>query len=460
MKQALKKFILVFILFIAFFIFQKLLFIIFYHNLSEKATLHGVSAVIYNGLSMDCSIAGYLSVLPGMAIIAEQWITKRWLLTAQKIYFAIISSVLAIITIFDLALYGYWGFRLDMTPLFYLTTSPAAAMASVEWWQLVVGLPAIAITGYGLYKLFSTTVLRISPDRKKRMASTILMTLLTAALFIPIRGGITVSTMNLSRAYFSEDQFLNHAAVNPAFSLMYSATHQTDFSSQYRFMSDSDASKAINSLNKPILTEIQADTTITLSCQQPDIYLIILESFSAHLMESLGGENIAVNLDSLAKEGVLFSNFYANSFRTDRALPAILSGFPSQPSMSIMKFVEKTERLPSISRQLKTTGYEPSYYYGGDINFTNMKAYLVNSGFNNIICDKDFPISQRMSKWGAPDHVVFERALTDVTKNSPAKPRFTVIQTSSSHEPFEVPYSNPRFADNPQKTHSHIPTAV
>ena len=128
--------------------------------------------------------------------------------------------------------------------------------------------------------------------------------------------------------------------------------------------------------------------------------------------------------------------------------------------MSIMKFVEKTERLPSISRQLKTTGYEPSYYYGGDINFTNMKAYLVNSGFNNIICDKDFHISQRMSKWGAPDHVVFERALTDVTKNSPAKPRFTVIQTSSSHEPFEVPYSNPRFADNPQKTHSHIPTAV
>lgn len=451
MKQALKKFILVFILFIAFFIFQKLLFIIFYHNLSEKATLHGVSAVIYNGLSMDCSIAGYLSVLPGMAIIAEQWITKRWLMTAQKIYFAIISSVLAIITIFDLALYGYWGFRLDMTPLFYLTTSPAAAMASVEWWQLVVGLPAIAITGYGLYKLFSTTVLRISPDRKKRMASTILMTLLTAALFIPIRGGITVSTMNLSRAYFSEDQFLNHAAVNPAFSLMYSATHQTDFGSQYRFMSDSDASKAINSLNKPILTEIQADTTITLSCQQPDIYLIILESFSAHLMESLGGENIAVNLDSLAKEGVLFSNFYANSFRTDRALPAILSGFPSQPSMSIMKFVEKTERLPSISRQLKTTGYEPSYYYGGDINFTNMKAYLVNSGFNNIICDKDFHISQRMSKWGAPDHVVFERALTDVIKNSPAKPRFTVIQTSSSHEPFEVPYSNPRFADNPQK---------
>lgn len=454
MKQALKKFISVYLMFLAFFILQKILFLIAYHNMSEAAASPGNwLAVIYHGLSMDCSIAGYLSVLPGLAIIAEQWITKRGILVAQKIYFAVISTVLAIITILDLALYRYWEFRLDMTPVFYLTTSPAAAMASVEWWHLVAGVPAIAITAYALYKAFALIIKRLPPNRQKRIATTIVTLLLTAGLFIPIRGGVTVSTMNLSRAYFSENQFLNHAAVNPAFSLMYSATHQTDFAGQFRFMPPEEAAEAMATLNAPVAANDSTTTTQLLNCHRPDICLIILESFSAHLMESLGGENIAVNLDTLASEGILFSNFYANSFRTDRALPAVLSGFPSQPSMSIMKFVEKTERLPSISKQLKANGYEPSYYYGGDINFTNMNAYLINSGFNKIICDKDFPLSLRASKWGAPDHAVFQRALADIsdTSDSQVKPRFTVIQTSSSHEPFEVPYSNPRFADHKQK---------
>ena len=71
--------------------------------------------------------------------------------------------------------------------------------------------------------------------------------------------------------------------------------------------------------------------------------MIIAESFSAHLMPSLGGEPIAVRLDSIAQSGMLFTNFYASSFRTDRGIPAILSGFPAQPNTSLMKYVEKAE---------------------------------------------------------------------------------------------------------------------
>ena len=66
-------------------------------------------------------------------------------------------------------------------------------------------------------------------------------------------------------------------------------------------------------------------------------------------MTALGGEpNIAVHLDSLSKEGVLFTNFYANSFRTDRGLVAILSGYPAQPTTSIMKYPRKTQSIPPL----------------------------------------------------------------------------------------------------------------
>ena len=141
-----------------------------------------------------------------------------------------------------------------------------------------------------------------------------------------------------------------------------------------------------------------------------------------------------------AKEGILFSNFYANSFRTDRGLASIISGYPGQPSTSIMKYPEKTDKLPSIPRSLKNAGYNLEYYYGGDADFTNMRSYLVSSGIGKIICDKDFPLSERTGKWGAQDHVLFQRLLKDMKEEKQQEPFLKLVQTSSSHEPFEVPF--------------------
>jgi len=162
----------------------------------------------------------------------------------------------------------------------------------------------------------------------------------------------------------------------------------------------------------------------------------------------LGGEPVAMRLDSIARDGVTFTNFYASSFRTDRAIPAILSGYPAQPSTSIMKFVDKAECLPSIARSLsEQAGYRCSYYYGGDINFVNQKAYLVSSKFSEIVSDTDFPLSSRLSKWGAHDDCVWQRVWEDVKADKSPQPKFRAVQTSSSHEPFEVPFTSRRFSN-------------
>lgn len=88
--------------------------------------------------------------------------------------------------------------------------------------------------------------------------------------------------------------------------------------------------------------------------ERPNVVLIILESFSSKLMETLGGEpNVAINMDQFGREGVLFTHFFANSFRTDRGLAAIISGYPAQPTTSIMKYPKKTQHLPSIPGSLK-----------------------------------------------------------------------------------------------------------
>lgn len=460
MKKAVIKFLLTIGLFVAFFMLQKVLFMLSYHKLMPYVSLSDRLAVIWHGLPMDLSVTGYLTAIPALMITASVWVHRRWLDMAMKIYFAIVAILLSAITLLDLELYAYWGFRLDMTPLFYFTTSPSAALASASTRQIILGIMAIGLCAYGLYKTFSLTVCRIKVETPRPKTAAAVMLLLTASLFIPIRGGVTVSTMNLSRAYFSHDKMLNHAAINPAFSLLYSATHQNDFGAEYNFMTPDEMEAQIKALDartsvKDSQTQESGSNNTTsyalTECGKPDIYLIILESFSAHLMPSLGGESIAVKLDSIARNGVSFTNFYANSFRTDRALPSILSGFPAQPSMSLLKYVEKAEALPSLAGELKKAGYRTAYYYGGDINFANINAYLVSGGYDKIVCDKDFPIAERTSKWGAHDHLVFNRASDDALSNTDDAPRFTVIQTSSSHEPFDVPFSSPEWQGHPQK---------
>lgn len=468
MKDRLIGFIKTYCLFVCIFMLQKPLFMLFYRSLYAETSGSDWLNVIWHGLPLDLSLAGYLTAIPGLLFIASAWTLSKVLHRIWCGYFLFVSLLLSLIFTVDVGLYEYWGFRLDATPLFYFFSSPKDAVASVSIWMVLGGIGAMLLYAALLYAVFYGVLLR-----KKRLLQMKLpycrlnvsgaLLLLTGLLFIPIRGGFTVSTMNVGKVYFSAEQRLNHAAINPAFSLMESLARQKDFSSQYRFMEAEEADRVFKSLLDPAVIGGQAERADSLrqsadslhtlfNTPRPDVLFVILESFSSKLMTTLGGEpDVAVHLDSLSREAVLFTNFYANSFRTDRGLVAILSGYPAQPTTSIMKYPRKTQHLPAIAGSLKEAGYATRYYYGGDADFTNMRSYLMSSGFEEIVSDRDFPVSERLSKWGVHDHLVFNRLLEDlqaeastlpVSGDSVAErtPRFWVLQTSSSHEPFEVPY--------------------
>ena len=378
----------------------------YYYTLYNKVSWTDWFSVIGHGLPLDLSLAGYLTILPGLLLIASAWTDSRILQLIRRIYFTIISILLSCIFISDLGLYGYWGFRLDTTPLFYFFSSPKDALASVSLWVVAGGILAIAVYAVILYFVFSWILVNEKRPLKipyRRLSVSGVLLLATGLLFIPIRGGFSVSTMNLGRVFFSADQRLNHAAINPAFSLLDSFSRQADFDKQYRFMPAEEADILFSELtDKPVTDSIPR----LFNTERPNIIMIILESFSSHLMETLGGEpGIAVNMDEFAKEGILFTHFYANSFRTDRGLVSIISGYPAQPTTSIMKYTRKTQSLPSIPASLKKAGYDLQYYYGGDADFTNMRSYLVSTGIEKIVSQNDFPVSERLSKWGVHDHI-------------------------------------------------------
>lgn len=431
-----------FLLWTLFFVLQKPLFLLIYGGLAS------VIDVIWHGLPLDMSMAGYLTAVPAL-VLTISGLPIRGLQSkkACRVMMAVVGGwsligALAVSLSFvsNMALYGYWGYPLDSTPLFFLFSSPTSAMASVAWWQAFLGVAAIVATVAVILVAFHLLWRKWGGDvftQKTGRLQWLPLLLLTALLFLPIRGGVTVSTMNSGRAYFSSVQELNHAAVNPLLSFMESVSHNEDFSAQYRFMDDAKA----QAVYRQMYHKASQDSVTPLLRQgvsRPDVYIVIMESFSDTVTNVRG---VTPCINRLKREGIYFNRFYANSFRTDRGLVSVLQGYPAPATVSLMKFPRKTANLPSIAAHLEKNGYDTYYYYGGDADFTNMRSFLINQGFKHITEDVDFPIDERLSKWGVPDHLLMKRVERDLS-NLPGdgKPRLTVIQTSSSHEPFDVPY--------------------
>ena len=454
--------------FVVLFVLQKPLFL-FLEKGSATQPVDNIftelPAVIWHGLPLDLSMAGYLSVIPGFLSIAVVWLKRDLVKPIMNIYFIIASLFITCSFLLNASLYPYWKYPLDSTPLFYFFTSPADAIASVSIWQVILSIVILIVLtigvwftlrmrgekrqqysryGYGYEGLGRSKRNRFDDFDRHRGRTSLVLLLLTGLLFLPIRGGITVSTMNTGQAYYSQNAYLNHSAVNPLFSLLESITHQEDFASQYRFMKDKEADKIFATMTStsdentyPLLNEA------TFKKGTPDILIVIMESFASDIMPSMGSyKDVAVCLDSIAQQSILFTRFYANSFRTDRGMVSILSGYPAQPTTSIMRYPRKTSQLPSIARNLaKYKNYKTTYYYGGDADFCNMRSYLVSQGYQHIISDANFPIEDKLSKWGVPDHIVAARMMEDIkAQQNEKRPMLRILQTSSSHEPFEVPY--------------------
>ena len=454
--------------FVVLFVLQKPLFL-FLEKGSATQPLDNIftelPAVIWHGLPLDLSMAGYLSVIPGFLSIAVVWLKRDLVKPIMNIYFIIASLFITCSFLLNASLYPYWKYPLDSTPLFYFFTSPADAIASVSIWQVILSIVILIVLTIGVwftlrmrgekrqqYSRYSYGYGGFGSGKRNRFddfdrhrgRTSIILLLLTGLLFLPIRGGITVSTMNTGQAYYSQNAYLNHSAVNPLFSLLESITHQEDFASQYRFMKDKEADKIFATMTStsdentyPLLNEA------TFKKGTPDILIVIMESFASDIMPSMGSyKDVAVCLDSIAQQSILFTRFYANSFRTDRGMVSILSGYPAQPTTSIMRYPRKTSQLPSIARNLaKYKNYKTTYYYGGDADFCNMRSYLVSQGYQHIISDANFPIEDKLSKWGVPDHILAAKMMEDIkAQQNEKRPMLRILQTSSSHEPFEVPY--------------------
>ncbi len=430
MRQRLLYLIKVYLLTLTLFVIAKIVFMIFNYA-GHPFTASDMIDVIIHGLSLDLSTSLYILILPFLTTVVSLWWNHSSLQTFLHIYYAVIAIMLTLTFIADTSLYPFWGFKLDASCLQYLET-PTEVKSSVSGLYMAIRLILLIAGSYGLYRIYKAIPFKVKAPNMRRSAT------VTNLLFIPlfiigIRGGLDESTTNIGQVYFSQNQFLNHSAVNPVFSFLSSFEKTASNIVDYDFFSQGEC----DTLMKGLYPTTSVTSAPLLTTTRPDIVIILMESAGSIFEEAMP------HLRRLKGEGIDFTACYGNTWRTDRGTVCTYSGYPSFPTSSVMKMPQKTNYLPGIAASLRKAGYQTSYLYGGDINFTNMRSFLVTTGWEKLIWKADYNSEEQNSaKWGVRDDITFNTLYEQIAAIDTAanhQRHLFGFSTLSSHEPWDVP---------------------
>lgn len=418
------------------------------HSCPEKITVSKIGAVFRRGYISDAIVASYLTAIPLIIGLLHTLIPSMSLRVAMLPYNIISALAIGLLTLSDTVLYGFWGTKIDASVFAYLR-HPKGAFASVSTGYLaaamlaVLILSAIFFCGAEAVTYFCAGLTAKGPQPWWVYAGAPLaFVIMTGACFAIIRG-LKIRPNNPSVVYFSPVAFFNHWALNPAYNLIYSLGTQNEYGGKFRFFTPEEC----RSIVEPLYPTGGKPAEQLLKTARPNILFIVWESFGAEFCGALGGkQDVTPCFDALCREGVLFTDCRASSFRTDRALPAIFCGLPGQPTASIVRHTRKLPNLPALPRDLREQGYETTALHGGELTIMHKSDFYLSSGHSRVIAEKDLPGGLDKGKWGIHDGPVMRWLYDDIQELTRRGAQWmTTLQTLSSHEPFIVPYN--RLAD-------------
>ncbi|MCR9065279.1 MAG: sulfatase-like hydrolase/transferase [Cytophagales bacterium] len=449
MKERIQFLFIYFGFWVVYFLCARLIFLGYHIDQTKLLTLETLAGVFWNGIRMDLSMAGYLSILPFLWVGFSNFIKKSVFEGSLFSYTLILVFILTLIVVVDLEVYNVWDYRLDATPLNYLS-SPREAIASVRsspFIRLILSyILLLIVASYFVYRIIAKKINNWKHIKKMPFIPVVI--LFTAALIIPIRGGFGIAPMNQSTVYFSDSNFANISAVNASWNFFSSLVNKTyDKVNPYTYLPKDEIASSMAQLYKEEGTPIKI-----MNADKPNVLIVIWESFTEKVIDKkINGKEVTPYFNRLKKEGVYFSNAYASGDRTDKGLIAVLSGYPAQPTQSIIKEPSKTQKLPILTKDFQALDYRTEFYYGGETEFANIKSYLFTADYEQITDLNTLSDDLFLTKWGVHDEIVFDRFLKDhqVIRN---KPFFSTLLTISSHEPFDVPLDSTVFAGSDEES--------
>jgi phosphoglycerol transferase MdoB-like AlkP superfamily enzyme len=437
-----KKFILslltIMLFWLVFFTLGRSMFIAYHYHffIIEGVPLRELFQMFYYAFRLDVSTLCYISVLPFIILLLQTRYNKKWLDLILRIYTVLLIVVFSFIIVGEIGVYPEWKSKLDYKSLHYLNHPEEMAQSTSAWNFIVMLLLTSLLVAISIY-LFNKVLYKQAQHQRTFWWKTLLAFILVPAfLFLGIRGGVQEIPINQAQSYFSKHNIVNLVSVNPVYNLWYSVLQSTYFQKDNPFLyyPIEDARRTVKQIHA-----LEKDTTISvLNTNRPNIVLLIMESWSADLIESLGGEpGITPEFRKLEQEGILFTQLYSSGNRSQQGMASIFGGFPSLPITAISNHFNKFVKLPSLVKDLKKEGYSTSYYFGGQLIYGGLRAYIIFNDFDRILEDKDFDAYLPRGRLGIHDQYTLEKQLNDLDKER--QPFFSTLFTVSTHSPYDQP---------------------
>jgi phosphoglycerol transferase MdoB-like AlkP superfamily enzyme len=177
---------------------------------------------------------------------------------------------------------------------------------------------------------------------------------------------------------------------------------------------------------------------------KPNIVIFIVESFAREYIGALNPKTKIKNfksytpfIDSLAQHSMIYTNAYANGWKSIHGMSSVIAGIPSFKDAFTSSAYSK-QNIESLVSTLKSDGYDTSFFHGapngsmGFLGFGNILGYDHYYGKDEYNNDADFD-----GIWGIWDEPFFQ--FFDKELNKKKQPFMATLFSISSHNPYIVP---------------------
>lgn len=447
-----------------FFSAARLLLLFLYQE--RVAVTGGSGFILLQGLRFDALLLG---ALLGPALLLWPWLhSTRWLSRPGAwligSYLGLVSAFAFFVEASSAPFIGQFDTRPNYLFVEYLRY-PREVLATLAGTHLVQLLlfSAIAIALALLVARWFIT----DPRRQQRvpLRFCLLVTPLALALVTAlVRGTLDHRPLNPSNAAFSRDAMVNQLALNSPYTVLYAIYERGRDAAleriEYGWYDGLDVLRVIRR-EAGIATEAVLDPDIpTLHLQTAtrprarpyNLVIVLEESLGADYVGSLGGKDLTPRLDALADQGIWFERLYATGLRSANGVEAVISGFTPTPLQPVLKHPQTQSGFFTLAGLLARHGYHTSFLYGGESHFDNMRRFMLNNGFAEIVDENDFADPVFHGSWGVSDEDVLQRAHAQFSAAG-EQPFFALVFTTSHHEPFDIPPGRVEpSADGPRET--------
>lgn len=203
------------------------------------------------------------------------------------------------------------------------------------WWLI---LPVLAMLTCQ-WLLLRRAARRVQPPKPTSWPSRIgawgAPLVLGGLLFLAFRGGLQTRPLRPANAFVTPSVFLGNVSLNSAYTVVQSMEIGNEEAADLMPLPQAVAlSRQLvhNDFDGPFESEeypLLRSTQFAEPERRHNVVILIVESLNANKLGCLTGkplaESLTPNLDTLARRGRLYSNFYANGARSVQSLPAILN---------------------------------------------------------------------------------------------------------------------------------------